>query len=167
MLRCPLKLEVATDEGGCEGPGNRVECRGARRLPVRWPELAGHAGTQGSAGSYTITVQLPDVATLPQNSPVMVNDVTVGSVSGLDAVQRPDGTFYAAVKLSINGDVKLPANARAKVSRPRCWARSTCSCRNPSRKRRKEWLKQGSEIPLAHTAGTRPPKRCCRRWAWW
>lgn len=47
-------------------------------------------GTQGhGAGSYQITVQLPDVATLPQNSPVMVHDVTVGSVSGLDAVQRP------------------------------------------------------------------------------
>ena len=38
-------------------------------------------GTQGhGAGSYQITVQLPDVATLPQNSPVMVHDVTVGSV---------------------------------------------------------------------------------------
>ncbi|HEY5845107.1 MAG TPA: MlaD family protein, partial [Mycobacterium sp.] len=50
-------------------------------------------GTKGhGSGSYTITVELPDVATLPQNSPVMVDDVTVGSVSGIDAMQRPDGT---------------------------------------------------------------------------
>ena len=55
------------------------------------PGTAGHG-----AGSYTITVELPDVATLPQNSPVMVDDVTVGSVSGIGAVQRPDGSFYAA-----------------------------------------------------------------------
>ena len=75
------------------------------------PGTAGH-GT----GSYTITVELPDVATLPQNSPVMVDDVTVGSVSGIDAMQRPDGTFYAAVKLSLDQNVNLPANATAKVA---------------------------------------------------
>ncbi len=67
-------------------------------------------GTKGhGAGAYTITVELPDVATLPQNSPVMVDDVTVGSVSGIDAVQRPDGTFFAAVKVSLDSDVQLPA----------------------------------------------------------
>jgi phospholipid/cholesterol/gamma-HCH transport system substrate-binding protein len=74
-------------------------------------------GTLGhGAGSFTITVELPDVATLPQNSPVMVDDVTVGSVSGIDAVQRPDGTFYAAVKLSLDSNVHLPANSTATVA---------------------------------------------------
>ena len=53
------------------------------------------------------------MATLPQNSPVMVDDVTVGSVSGIDAMQRPDGTFYAAVKLSLDKNVDLPANSTA------------------------------------------------------
>ena len=76
---------------------------------LNMPGTAGHG-----AGSYTITVELPDVATLPQNSPVMVDDVTVGSVSGIDAVQRPDGTFYAAVKLSLDKNVNLPANATAQ-----------------------------------------------------
>ena len=61
------------------------------------PGTAGHG-----AGAYAITVQLPDVATLPQNSPVMVDDVTVGSVSGVEAVQRTDGSFYAAVQLSLD-----------------------------------------------------------------
>src|SRR6201991_4589392 len=70
------------------------------------PGTAGHG-----RGAYSITVQLPDVATLPQNSPVMVDDVTVGSVSGVEAVQRADGSFYAAVKISLERDVKLPANA--------------------------------------------------------
>jgi phospholipid/cholesterol/gamma-HCH transport system substrate-binding protein len=53
---------------------------------------------------------------LPQNSPVMVDDVTVGSVAGIEAKQRPDGSFYAAVKLTLNKNVVLPANATAKVS---------------------------------------------------
>ncbi|MHA7666242.1 MCE family protein [Mycolicibacterium sp. HS_4_1] len=109
-------------------------------------------GTQGhGAGSYTVTVQLPDVATLPQNSPVMVNDVTVGSVSGLDAVQRPDGTFYAAVKLSINGDVKLPANARAKVAQTSLLGSQHVQLSEPVGEAPQGRLKQGSEIPLAHT----------------
>ncbi|MBN9633682.1 MAG: MCE family protein, partial [Actinobacteria bacterium] len=103
------------------------------------------------AGSYTITVQLPDVATLPQNSPVMVNDVTVGSVSGLDAVQRPDGTFYAAVKLSINGDVTLPANARAKVAQTSLLGSQHVQLSEPVGEAPQGRLKQGSEIPLAHT----------------
>jgi phospholipid/cholesterol/gamma-HCH transport system substrate-binding protein len=46
----------------------------------------------------------------------MVDDVTVGSVSGLDAVQRPDGTFVAAVELSVDGNVDLPANSTAMVA---------------------------------------------------
>jgi phospholipid/cholesterol/gamma-HCH transport system substrate-binding protein len=78
---------------------------------IDMPGTAGH-GT----GSFTVTMEVPDVATLPQNSPVMVDDVTVGSVSGVDAVQRPDGTFYAAVKLSLDSNVDLPANATAKVA---------------------------------------------------
>jgi phospholipid/cholesterol/gamma-HCH transport system substrate-binding protein len=75
------------------------------------PGTAGHG-----RGAYSVTVEMLDVATLPQNSPVMVDDVTVGSVSGVDAVQRPDGTFYAVVKLSLDNNVKLPANVTAKVA---------------------------------------------------
>ena len=74
-------------------------------------------GTEGHGpGSYSITVDLADVATLPQNSPVMVDDVTVGSVSGIDAVQDSDGSFHAAVKLALNSNVVLPANATAQVA---------------------------------------------------
>lgn len=78
---------------------------------IALPGTAGHG-----AGAYSITAELADVATLPQNSPVMVDDVTVGSVSGIDAVQRPDGSFYAAVKLALDRNVVLPANSTAKVA---------------------------------------------------
>ena len=78
---------------------------------LNMPGTAGHG-----SGSYTITVELPDVATLPQNSPVLLDDVTIGSVSGIEAVQRPDGTFYAAVQLSLDGDIDLPQNSTATVA---------------------------------------------------
>lgn len=78
---------------------------------LNMPGTAGHG-----KGSYKVLVDVPDVLTLPQNSPVMVDDVTVGSVSGIEALQRPDGTFYAAVQLSLDPSVHLPANATAKVA---------------------------------------------------
>jgi phospholipid/cholesterol/gamma-HCH transport system substrate-binding protein len=75
------------------------------------PGTRGHGG-----GAFSITVDIADVATLPQNSPVMVDDVTVGSVSGIQAEQRPDGSFYAAVKLALDKNVVLPANSTAAVA---------------------------------------------------
>ena len=45
-----------------------------------------------------------------------VDDVTVGSVSGISAEQRADGSFYAAVKVALNKNVDLPANATATVA---------------------------------------------------
>lgn len=86
-------------------------CQNGGLNSLNAPGTAGHG-----EGSYSITVEMPDVATLPQNSPVMIDDVTVGSVSGVDAVQRLDGSFYAAVELSLDSNVRLPANATAKVA---------------------------------------------------
>ena len=127
------------------------------------PGTAGHG-----KGSYTITVELPDVATLPQNSPVMVDDVTVGSVSGIEAVQRPDGTFFAAVKLSLDGNVDLPANATAKVAQTSLLGSQHVELAAPvdERRSRAGW----PTVPTSRwrrPAATRPPRKCCRRWAWW
>ncbi|WP_144206099.1 virulence factor Mce family protein [Mycobacterium tilburgii] len=75
------------------------------------PGTAGHG-----SGAFTVTVEMVDVATLPQNSPVMIDDVTVGSVADISAEQRGDGSFYAAVKLALDKNVVLPANATATVA---------------------------------------------------
>lgn len=111
---------------------------------LNMPGTAGHG-----KGSYTVTVELPDVATLPQNSPVMVDDVTVGSVSGLDAVQRPDGSFYAAVQLSLDGDVKLPANAVARVAQTSLLGSQHVQLSEPVDEPPQGQLRQGSNISLA------------------
>lgn len=114
MMRKSMSLKVgrATRRTAAIGSGAVLlaGCQFGGLNSLNMPGTVGHG-----AGAYSITVELPDVATLPQNSPVMVDDVTVGSVSGVEAVQRADGSFYAAVKLSLERNVKLPANAIAKV----------------------------------------------------
>jgi len=113
-------------------------------------------GTQGHGkGSFSITVEVPDVATLPQNSPVMVDDVTVGSVSGIDAVQRPDGTFYAAVKVSLEGDVDLPENSTAKVAQTSLLGSQHIDLAPPVDQAGQGKLREGSNIPLSR-AGRYP-----------
>ncbi|OBI70931.1 MCE family protein [Mycobacterium sp. E740] len=113
---------------------------------LNMPGTAGHG-----PGAYKITVELPDVATLPQNSPVMVDDVTVGSVSGIEAVQRSDGTFYAAVQLSLDENVKLPENATAKVAQTSLLGSQHIELAEPADGRGVGKLKDGSEIPLERT----------------
>ncbi|MDY6996005.1 MAG: MCE family protein [Actinomycetota bacterium] len=110
-------------------------------------------GTSGHGpGSFTVTVQLPDVSTLPQNSPVMIDDVTVGSVSGLDAVQRPDGSFFAAVQLSLDPEVNLPANAFARVAQTSLLGSQHIELTEPPPGQPGVGrLAQGSEIPLDRT----------------
>jgi phospholipid/cholesterol/gamma-HCH transport system substrate-binding protein len=109
-------------------------------------------GTEGhGSGAYQITVELPDVATLPQNSPVMVDDVTVGSVSGIEARQRPDGTFFAAVKVSLNQNVELPENASAKVAQTSLLGSQHIDLSAPVDQAGQGRLHDGSNIPLART----------------
>jgi phospholipid/cholesterol/gamma-HCH transport system substrate-binding protein len=113
---------------------------------MNMPGTAGHG-----AGAYKVTVELPDVATLPQNSPVMIDDVTVGSVSGVDAVQRADGTFYAAVTVSLDGNVKLPANATARVAQTSLLGSQHIDLAKPVGQPPVGKLGDGSTIPLSQT----------------
>jgi phospholipid/cholesterol/gamma-HCH transport system substrate-binding protein len=117
---------------------------------LNMPGTVGHG-----AGGYSITVELPDVATLPQNSPVMVDDVTVGSVSGVEAVQRADGSFYAAVKLSLERNVKLPANAIVKVGQTSLLGSQHIELSAPVGQPQVGELRDGSRIP--ESQGSRFP----------
>ena len=117
---------------------------------LNMPGTAGHG-----SGAYSITVEVPDVATMPQNSPVMVDDVTVGSVSGVDAVQRSDGTFYAAVRLSLDENVKLPANSVARVAQTSLLGSQHVELAAPIGQPAVGQLRDGSTISLAN--GSRYP----------
>nr|WP_296768728.1 MCE family protein [Rhodococcus sp. (in: high G+C Gram-positive bacteria)] len=68
-------------------------------------------GTEGRGdGAYQVQIQMPNVTTLSQNSPVMVDDVTVGSVQLIEVQD-----WHALVTVSLNQGVALPENVTAKI----------------------------------------------------
>lgn len=98
---CAILACVAAALSGCQFDGLNS---------LSLPGTAGHG-----PGSFEVTVELDNVVGLPQNSPVKVGDVTVGSVSGVAVRQRADSTVYAAVRLSLDRHVDLPENVSVMV----------------------------------------------------
>jgi len=149
MMRKSMSLNVGRATRGTVAMGSGVMllagCQFGGLNSLNMPGTVGHG-----AGAYSITVELPDVATLPQNSPVIINDVTVGSVSGVEAVQRADGTFYAAVKLSLERNVKLPANATAQVGQTSLLGSQHVELSAPVGQPAIGELRDGSRIPESH-----------------
>jgi len=108
-------------------------------------------GTQGRGdGSYTIQAQLPDVVTIQQNTRVRVADVTVGNVTEIEVQD-----WHALVTMRINGDVRLPANATARVGQTSLLGSMHIELAPPIDEAPRGELTNGSLIPLAAT-GTYP-----------
>lgn len=61
---------------------------------------------------YTVSIEFPDVVDLVPQSLVKVADVSVGSVSDISVDPT---TWNAIVTVKVNRDVRLPANADARV----------------------------------------------------
>ncbi|HEV7850771.1 MAG TPA: MlaD family protein, partial [Mycobacterium sp.] len=70
--------------------------------------LPGAVGRGPDAVKYH--VEVPNVSTMESNSPVMINDVVVGSVGTMKVDQ-----WHADVEISVKPDVVVPANAVATV----------------------------------------------------
>ncbi|MGE3288556.1 MAG: MCE family protein [Pseudonocardia sp.] len=68
-------------------------------------------GTDLGEDPYTLTIEFADVLELVPQSLVKVNDVAVGTVTGI----RVSPGYTALVDLAINGDVAIPADATARV----------------------------------------------------
>ncbi|MGW6020248.1 MlaD family protein, partial [Oerskovia enterophila] len=65
-----MATAVALGASGCEW-------NGLNSVPM--------PGTQGRGeGAYEVQIEMPNVTTLSQNSPVRVDDVAVGSVSNIE-----------------------------------------------------------------------------------
>ena len=77
--------------------------QGVNSLP-----LPGAVG-RGS-GAVTYHVQLANIATLESNSPVLMNDVVIGSVGNMQVQD-----WHANVEISVKPDVTIPANVVASV----------------------------------------------------
>ncbi|MFD7845691.1 MCE family protein [Nocardia sp. NPDC059764] len=91
-----IGVAVALSATGCDWDG------------LNTVSMPGSAGTGSDA--WHIKVQMPNVTTLTRNSPVLVNDVTVGTVTGIDVEN-----WHALVTIGLDKNVKLPANAVAKI----------------------------------------------------
>jgi phospholipid/cholesterol/gamma-HCH transport system substrate-binding protein len=114
--------------------------RGANSLPL--------PGTNGRGpGSFEVQAQLPDVTNIQQNSRVRVGDVTVGNVT---KIQRQG--WHALVTMRVDGDVKLPANATAKVGQTSLLGSLHIELAPPTGEPPAGVLHSGSLIPMSRAA---------------
>ncbi|MBF6332665.1 MCE family protein [Nocardia transvalensis] len=103
--------------------------------------MPGAAGT--GEGSWQVRIQMPNVTTLTRNSPVKVDDVTVGSVTGIEVEN-----WHALVTVSLDKDVKLPANAIARIGQTSLLGSNHVELGAPPGVEPQGRLKNGDLIPL-------------------
>lgn len=98
-------LQRAVIAGGACVAVTTTACsfQGVNSLP-----LPGTVGRGSDASVYH--AEIANIATLEPNSPVMINDVVVGSVRKLTVKN-----WHADVEFSVKPDVVVPANAVASV----------------------------------------------------
>jgi len=117
--------------------------RGVNSLPL--------PGTEGGGpGSFTVQAQLPDITNIQRNSRVRVGDVTVGSVTKIEAQG-----WHALVTMRLDGDVHLPSNATAKVGQTSLLGSLHIELSPPDDATSQGKLHDGSLIPLDN-AGAYP-----------
>ncbi len=125
-----IGLALALGVTGCQWDG-------LNSLP-----MPGTAGT--GQGSWQVRIQMPNVTTLTRNSPVLVNDVTVGTVTDIQV----EG-WHALVTIGLNKGVKLPANAIARIGQTSLLGSNHVELAPPQAPTTPEGeLRNGDEIPL-------------------
>ncbi|UXA20690.1 MCE family protein [Mycobacterium sp. SMC-4] len=112
---------------------------GVNSLPL--PGTVGHG-----AGASTYTVELLNVGTLEPNSPVLMNDVVVGSVRRIGVVDR-----HAEVEITIVPGVHVPADATAAVGQTSLLGSMNLQLTAPNGQRDAK-LQPGSVIPLERSS---------------
>ncbi|MGW0044848.1 MCE family protein [Rhodococcus sp. NPDC003348] len=110
--------------------------------------LPGAAGR--GEGSWSVVIEMPDVTTISPNSPVMVGDVTVGSISAIETAD-----WHAKVTVSLDGSVQLPANATARIGQTSLLGSKHIALAPPTDVPPEGTLADGSVIPLER-AGVYP-----------
>ncbi|WP_436846253.1 MCE family protein [Streptomyces shenzhenensis] len=100
---------------------------------------------------YTVTAELDDVLSLVPQAAVKVNDVAVGRVTAIDLDH--DG-WAARVTMKINGDVRLPADAGARLEQSSLLGEKYLQLVAPDAPDTAGRLGDGSVIPLSRTGRT-------------
>ncbi|MEB3368708.1 MCE family protein [Saccharopolyspora mangrovi] len=94
---------------------------------------------------YDVKVRFSDVLDLVPNAGVRVNDVAVGRVSNINLAP---GTWEAEVTVTLNGDVKLPANAIARLRQSSLLGEKYVELAAPPQLPASGRLTEGATIPL-------------------
>ncbi|MGO9154308.1 MCE family protein [Mycobacterium sp.] len=98
-------------------------------------------------GARVYHVELGSVGTLEANSPVMIDDVIVGSISKMTV-----RNWHAFVDISVNPDVVVPANVVARVGQTSLLGSMHLELNPPLGEPAKGRLQPGATIPLNRTS---------------
>jgi phospholipid/cholesterol/gamma-HCH transport system substrate-binding protein len=98
-------------------------------------------------GAHIYHVELGSVGTLEANSPVMIDDVIVGSISKMTV-----RNWHAFVDISVNPDVVVPANVVARVGQTSLLGSMHLELNPPLGEPAKGRLQPGGTIPLNRTS---------------
>lgn len=112
------------------------EWRGLNSLPM--PGAVGRG-----AGNTTIHVEMADVGSLESNSPVMIEDVVVGSVGRMVVRQ-----WHADLEVSVRNGVVIPANSVATIGQTSLLGSSHLQLNPPLGVAPQGRLSSGATIPL-------------------
>lgn len=93
--------------------------------------------------SKRFLVEMPDVGTLVSNSPVMIDDVVVGSVGDISV-----RNWHAVVSVSVKPEVTVAANAVAKVGQTSLLGSSHLALDPPLGEAPEGSLEPGATLPL-------------------
>jgi len=122
-----------------------VTCVGCGFQGVNSLPLPGAAGRGPGAGTYHVEVS--NVGTLEPNSPVMVDDVVVGSVRSMTV----DG-WHADLEVSVRPDVVIPANVVARVGQTSLLGSMHVALDPPLGQVPEGRLPAGATIPMSRSA---------------
>jgi len=98
-------------------------------------------------GAIIYHVEIPNVGTMESNSPVMINDVVVGSVGTM----RVQG-WHADVEISVKPDVVIPANVVASVGQTSLLGSMHLALNTPLGQPGTGRLQPGATIPLSRSS---------------
>jgi virulence factor Mce-like protein len=105
-------------------------------------------GTVGRGdGAVTYHVEIANVGSLEPNSPVLIDDVVVGSIANMALQGR-----HADVTISVKPDVAIPANAVAKVGQTSLLGSMHLALGQPLGQPPAGRLQPGATIPLNRSA---------------
>jgi virulence factor Mce-like protein len=107
--------------------------------------LPGAVGRGPGANIYH--VEIPNVGTMESNSPVMIDDVVVGSVGTM----RVRG-WHADVEISVKRDVVVPANVVASVGQTSLLGSMHLELNTPLGQQGSGRLQPGATIPLSRSS---------------